>query len=122
MIENLLPKYLFKKKSSISSHIPQGALFSPTSAIENQQAFESLHSPANEEFQKKQIYFDYQAIFRLWDKNERALIIAKLKEEGFEVFFIFTRNQRPVLAKIDQDLKVEIRDRKKVFFYLMIKI
>jgi hypothetical protein len=92
MIENLLPKYLFKKKSSTSTHIPQGALFSPNDAIQSDQGFQPLVSPS-EELQKKQIYLDYQSIFRLWDKNERALIIAKLKDEGFEIF-LFTKEMQ----------------------------
>ena len=112
MIESLLPKYLFKKKSSTSSHIPQGAPFSTIDAIESNQGFQPLFSPS-EELQKKQIYLDCQFIFRLWDKNERALIIAKLKDEGFEIFFIYERDGKPVSVEINQDLKVEIDDRKK---------
>jgi hypothetical protein len=117
MIENLLPKYLFKKKSSTSTHIPQGALFSPNDAIQSDQGFQPLVSPS-EELQKKQIYLDYQSIFRLWDKNERALIIAKLKDEGFEIFFIYERNAKPVSAEIDRDLKVKVDDVKKSIFLL----
>ena len=116
MIENLLPKYLFKNKLSTSSHIPQGAPFSSTDAIESNQGFQPLFSPSAE-LQKKQIYLDYQSIFRLWDKNERALIIAKLKDEGFEIFFIYERSGRLVSAEINQDLEVEINKYKKKYFF-----
>ena len=117
MIENLLPEYLFKKKSSASNHIPQGAPFSSSEAIKNGQGFQPLFSPS-EQLQKKQIYLNYQSIFRLWDKNERALIIAKLKEEGFDIFFIFEKNKRSVRVEINQDLEVEINNTKKSIFLL----
>ena len=82
-----LPEYLFKEKSSLlSKQTPPNAIFSPARAIAGEEGFTSQTAP-NQQPQKKQIFLDYNSCYRLWNPNEMALEIAKLKNEEFEEYF-----------------------------------
>ena len=114
------PKYLYKASSRFfSSQISPYAQFNPVNAVNGRQAFESAFAP-NQQLQKKQIYLDYKTFYKLWDSERRALIIAKLKQEKFSVFFICQKNKpdKPILAEIDDELELKINGVKKSIFLL----
>lgn len=113
----IFPEYLYKKTRNLSLQVSPYAQFNPVSAINGEQAFESSFAPIQQP-QKKQIYFDYNTFFRLLNKEERALIIAKLKAEGFSVSFIFQKADILTLAEIDEDLNIQIDSQSKNIFLL----
>jgi hypothetical protein len=120
MTQIIFPRYLYKESPLISSQISPYARINPVSAVNGQQAFESAFAP-DQQLQKKQIYLDYKSFYKLWDSEKRALIIAKLKQEEFSVFFIFQKQNQPdepILAEIDEDLKLKINGQKKSIFLL----
>ncbi len=116
-----LPEYLFKKPSQTSRQQAPDATFDPASAVAGREGFVSQTAP-NQQPQKKQIFLDYNSIYRLWNPTQLALTIAKLKEEGFEVFIIQApENERAFASKIDDDLKFtdkKFTDKKTSIFEL----
>ena len=96
-----LPKYLFQEQSKTSPQISPDATFNPVNAIGGGGGFVSQTAP-NQQPKKKEIYLDYNSIFRLKKPEDIALVIAKLKEEGFEVAFIQNpENGKIFTSKID---------------------
>ena len=96
-----LPEYLFQEQSKTSPQISPDATFDPVNAIGGGGGFVSQTAP-NQQPKKKEIYLDYKSIFRLWKPENVALVIAKLKKEGFEVAFIQNLENGEISAsKID---------------------
>ena len=96
-----LPEYLFQEQSKTSPQISPDATFNPVNALGGGGGFVSQTAP-NQQPQKKEIYLDYNSIFRLWKPENVALVIAKLKKEGFEVALIQNlENGKIFTSKID---------------------
>ena len=105
-----LPEYLFQEQSQTSPQISPDATFDPANAIGGGGGFVSQTAP-NQQPKKKEIYLDYKSIFRLWKPENVALVIAKLKKEGFEIYFIQNlENGEIFTSKIDDDYK--FKDKK----------
>jgi hypothetical protein len=113
----ILPRFLYKPKPLVSNQISPSAIFIASKAIEGEQAFESQLAP-DQQLQKKQIYLNYKSFYRLWDNQQRALIIAKLKKMGFSVSLIFDINSKPKAFEVDDDLKISIDKENKSIFLL----
>ena len=80
-------EFLFQKRSQTSNQISPHAPFAVASAVNGQEAFRSQLAP-DQAPKKRKILLDYNSCYRLWNPNEMALEIAKLKNEEFEVAFI----------------------------------
>ena len=117
-MKNIFPACLYKKSPSTSQQTSPDALFNPLNAIDGKQAFTSEFAP-DQQLQKKQIFLNYKSFYRVADDpQERALIIAKLKDEGFSVSFIFTKGSKAVAVEVDDDLEVKIGSDGKSIFLL----
>ncbi len=117
-MKDTFPAYLYKKSPSASQQTSPDALFNPLNAIDGKQAFTSEFAP-DQQLQKKQIFLNYKSFYRVADDTqERALIITKLKDEGFSVYFIFTKGSKPVAVDVDDDLEVKIGSDGKSIFLL----
>ena len=104
-----LPEYLFQEQSQTSPQISPDATFNPANALGGGGGFVSQTAP-NQQPKKKEIYLDYKSIFRLWKSENVALVIAKLKKEGFEVAFIQKlENGKIFTSKIDDS---KFKDKK----------
>ena len=104
-----LPEYLFQEQSQTSPQISPDATFNPANALGGGGGFVSQTAP-NQQPKKKEIYLDYKSIFRLWKSENVALVIAKLKKEGFEIYFIQnSENNNIFKSKIDDS---KFKDKK----------
>ena len=80
-------EFLFQKRSQTSNQISPHAPFAVASAVNGGEAFQSQLAP-DQKPKKRKILLDFNSCYRLWNPNEMALEIAKLKNEEFEIAFI----------------------------------
>ena len=96
-------EFLFQKRSQTSNQISPHAPFAVASAVNGGEAFQSQLAP-DQASKKRKILLDYNSCYRLWNPNEMALEIAKLKQEGFEVAFILKgKKEGEILESLIED-------------------
>jgi len=105
MIPHYLPSFLFDESTKFKSKHNALHSFSPANALSKDDPFLPLSSP-NQQPKKKNIYLNHQSFLLLDKSSNIALIIAKLKQEGFEVFLIFDDcNQSTIASPVNDQLK-----------------
>ncbi len=105
MIPHYLPSFLFDESTKFKSKHNALYSFSPANALSKDDPFLPLSSP-NQQPKKKNIYLNHQSFLLLDKSSNIALIIAKLKQEGFEVFLIFDDcNQSTIASPVNDQLK-----------------
>jgi hypothetical protein len=99
-------EFLFQKRSQSRNQISPHAQFAVASVVNGQDPFRSQTAP-DQAPKKRKILLDFNSCYRLWNPNEMALEIAKLKDEGFEVAFILKKDDEEDIFESSIEDKAE---------------